>query len=78
MPMRSLAVRPSSSRVLTRPLVVLTACLTVAGLGLGWFMVRAVFQERAIAARLREAFADPTSDQAPRERQNRTTRPADA
>lgn len=51
MPMRSLAVRPSASRVLTRPLVVLTACLAVAGLGLGWFMVRAVLQERAIAAR---------------------------
>jgi signal transduction histidine kinase len=35
--------------LLRRPLVVLTACLVIAGVGLAWFTVRTVIHERAIA-----------------------------
>lgn len=51
-------VRHSVPRLLGRPLVVITACLVVAGAGLAWFTVRTVIQERAIAEQqIRDAAA---------------------
>ncbi len=47
---REPGVRHSAPRLLGRPLLVLTACLVVAGAGLAWFTVRTVIQERTIAA----------------------------
>ena len=47
---REPGVRHSAPRLLGRPLVVLTACLVIAGAGLAWFTVRTVIQERTIAA----------------------------
>ena len=47
---RQPGIRHSAARLLGRPLVALTACIVVAGVGLAWFTVRAVIQERAIAA----------------------------
>ena len=47
---RQPGVRHSAPRLLGRPLVVLTACIVIAGAGLAWFTVRTVIQERTIAA----------------------------
>jgi signal transduction histidine kinase len=50
MRLRHPGVRHSAPRLLGRPLVVLTACIVIAGAGLAWFTVRTVMQERTIAA----------------------------
>jgi signal transduction histidine kinase len=50
MPIGQRSLRHSASRLLGRPLVVLTACIVIAGAGLAWFTVRTVIQERTIAA----------------------------
>ena len=42
--------RHSGLHLLSHPLVLLTACIVIAGAGLAWFMVRTVIQERAAAA----------------------------
>ena len=39
----------STPHLLWRPIVLLTACIVIAGVGLAWFIVRTVIQERAIA-----------------------------
>jgi signal transduction histidine kinase len=59
---REPGVRHSTPRLLGRPLVVLTACLVVAGVGLAWFTVRTVIQERTIAEQqIRDAAATAAS-----------------
>jgi len=50
MPIGQRSLRHSGPRLLWRPLVLLTACIVIAGAGLAWFMVRTVIQERTVAA----------------------------
>jgi signal transduction histidine kinase len=50
MPIGQPGIRHSGPRLLWRPLVLLTACIVIAGAGLAWFMVRTVIQERTVAA----------------------------
>jgi len=50
MPIGQPGIRHSGPRLFWRPVVVLTACIIIAGVGLAWFMVRTVIQERTIAA----------------------------
>lgn len=50
MPIGHPGIRHSVPRLLFRPLVLLTACIVIAGAGLAWFMVRTVIQERTVAA----------------------------